>query len=146
MSTELNAVENDLNDDVIINYTQRKRKQLVEVIVKEGMPVATDDRMLLLSALDGLSKTAIQRKRLGVEEASNENTKAATLAVSKILSAFGDNNPFIKTVGGSSTSAPAPALDQLPAIADVPGETEIGVVQNDFTTFIASQNTDGTLA
>jgi hypothetical protein len=75
---------------------------------------------------------------LGVEEASNENTKAAQLAVSKLLGAFGELNPFMKTVP-TATSAPAPALDQLPAVNPVPGEVVVGVQQNNFNTFVAER-------
>lgn len=138
MSELIPEDHNELNDDVVIKFTQKVRKKLVDVIIQDGMPVTTDDRAQLLTALDGLSKTAIQNKRLGVEEASNENTKAAQLAVSKLLGAFGEMNPFLKTIP-TVNSAPTPALDQLPVVEVVPGEVEVGVQQNNFNTFIAER-------
>jgi hypothetical protein len=122
------------NDDEIISYTQKQRKKLADKITEKGMPESLEDRAMFLQTLDGLSKTSIQRKRIGVDEAANETTKIAASAISNVLSHFGETNPFLRDGAGAPK-----AVDRarLPDPAEVPGEVDIGLVNNNYENFQA---------
>lgn len=74
----------ELTDDAILQYTQRTRKQLATAIVAKGMPEDKDDRVVLLQTLRDMDQTAINRKRLDVDNANLENDAMIIDIVSKM--------------------------------------------------------------
>ena len=126
------------NDDDVLAYAQEVRKKMVDVLTEEGIPVTRDDREVLLATLGQLSGTAIQKKRLGVDEAANDNNKAALTAINNVLNHFGERNPFQgkseKVINGASERVVD--VGQLPDANIAPGETEVGIVQQNYDNFM----------
>lgn len=130
------------NDDDVLAFAQEQRKKLVDVLTDEGMPTTRDDREVLLAVLGQMSGTAIQKKRLGVDEAANDNNKIAMTAINNVLAHFGERNPFRNE---KPVNVPSKVIDvdvgRLPDAAAAPGETEVGIVQQNYDNFMKELDT-----
>lgn len=69
----------DFEDEQLIQYTQGKRKHVVESLMKvteknpSGLPYDEGSRIMLMQSLDGLSSVALKRKSLRQKERANED-------------------------------------------------------------------------
>mgnify|MGYP007057168716 CR=1 FL=1 len=74
----------ELDDDSILLFTQKTRKELAIDITRRGMPVDKDERATLLQTLRDMDQTAINRKRLNVDAANSENDSMVADIVRKM--------------------------------------------------------------
>jgi hypothetical protein len=116
-----------LNDEQLLNYTQNYRTQLVEVMVKDGMPVDSKDRLVLLSALDSIDKQAINKKKIATAEQGLEADRLVALTVAKMAERFGSQIPFERTISGEARVIPEPSDQFLPRAQLVEGETDTSI-------------------
>ena len=74
------------NEDTDLQYTRDKRIQLVEAITKKGTSVPEDikDRSILLSALDGIDKAALAKKKIKSDEGISNSQVAAAAIIAEI--------------------------------------------------------------
>lgn len=123
---DLDVVTEDMNDEAIVSFTQRKRKELVDEMTKGGLPTEKGDRIVLLSALVDMDRTAIAKMKIGSQEREGAADRSAALVAAKILSGMG---PQMGRVIDSTCTRETPALDDkdLPELELVPGETDIGL-------------------
>lgn len=115
-----------------LHYTQGVRKQIVGKLTEEGIPADLDTTKVLLTTLKDMDGTAINDKKVRVEEqnaASNSEIANAVVQYSKM---FGDDSPFFRKPDGSALdkdAAAVPSADErrLGEHDLVEGETEIGI-------------------
>jgi hypothetical protein len=120
--------------DSVLEYTQAKRKFIIEAMTKNNtMPEDPKEQNVLLKALADMDKTVSTRKRLVIEEQSAASAEEQASASAALLQAM-RHRMF---------EAPNPVPRQAPELTDaaidlVPGETEIGVANLTYDSFIAS--------
>lgn len=114
-----------------LHFTQGVRKDIVGKLTEEGIPADLDTTKVLLTTLKDMDGTAINDKKVRVEEqnaASNSEIANAVVQYSKM---FGDDSPFFRKPDGSvlDKEAAVPVADER-RLGDhelVHGETEIGI-------------------
>lgn len=134
--TETPITQGTLTDDDVLNYTQQVRRQLVGEMTANGMPTDKGDRMVMLTALADMDRTAQGNKKIGAKE---KNTAAALQAAeifSRLMDKLGDNSPF--EARSIIEHAPVPQLSAPPLDSSemAPGETAIGVSDENYDAFI----------
>lgn len=136
MSTEVEP----LNDDQVLDYTQRLRRKYVDTVTDGGvrMPSDSKDAKVLLTALSDMDKTAMGKKRLrSDEEQSKQSAQAIAELAALVAQSIGSSgNPT------SATARPAPKLDDsgMEPLKTVDGETQIGVSGETYESFEKRQS------
>lgn len=133
----MSQVEAKDRDDEVLDYTQGVLRSLTDDILKEGITqVGEDDRKMLIVALKDLSMTAVQRKRIKVEEQAVNNQETAAGLIADLLK---DRDAIRMFVGKDVTPRSAPRLgSEYPDPVLVPGVTDISPPQLDVTSFMAA--------
>jgi hypothetical protein len=131
-----------LSEDDVLQYTQRKRIELVDHMTVGGMPAEAKDRSTMLMALDGLDRQALTKQRLKTDEKIADSDRMAANIIGTIFSRLG-KSPYERTIDGTSGEQPAllpppkPDLGLLPAIDVVPGEMDQGTSELTYDSFTA---------
>ena len=111
----------DLADKARIELTLNTREQIINGLMKGGLPTNKGDQEFLIQALNGLDSTVIAKAKLKVEDQSSKNQHQTTKLIADILSRYTVKN----------TQLPRTDLPSLPnevIINDlVDGEAHIGV-------------------
>ena len=112
----------------LINKSLQVREQLVDKLLEKGIPADTEDRELLLKALDSSDKTILGKARLKLDEQANKNqAQMQDLVAAVLLKA--NNKPKLPAVN-----------PELPATIErtnkVEGDTTIGVVEDNYSDFM----------
>jgi hypothetical protein len=133
------------NEDQVLNYTQRKRQQIVTQMMgakgEKLKDLERGDKMVLLQALDGMDRSALGKKRLKTDEKIGASQAAAAALIAKVLTA-----PGINQAGMASgiTRASVPVLPaEVPDPVLVPGEIATDAPQMDVDTFMAQSFDEG---
>ena len=133
------------SEDDILAYTHRQRKEIVKAIVKDGKVPVDDSKQLgaLIQTLDGMSRDALTRKRIGVEEKSAQSQEANTAIMAQLLQSVTSQKPFQRDVTDVTPRA-APALpDSVPPPQTVEGETATAAPQLSYDTFVQQSSPMG---
>lgn len=132
MADEINDV-NDLNS--VLQYTDDIRRGLVNKMVAGGeYPDDPKSQKVLLAALADMDKSALGVARLKQEDRNADKDRAIASALLSTVQSFGNANPFradaAKPGGGIAT-------DQLPIpkFEPNPGETDVGIKDEDYQSF-----------
>jgi hypothetical protein len=141
VSEQALAPQAPMTDDEVLDYTQLKRRQVVDHVTRDGFTnLDNEDMGLILKAVDGMDRTALTRKKIASDEKIADKDLQAAGVISTIFAKFGNKNPFERTVNpGAGAGAPTPDLSQLPAIETVPGENHIGQIDLTYDSFLASR-------
>lgn len=124
-----------LTNDGVLDLTQRTRKQLVDEMVRGGMPDDNKDRALLLSALSDMDQTAISNKRLNAQERVADKDREAMMAIARVREMTQTANPFRVETEIEGTVV-EPDDDKLPSAEPVEGEMEVGISDMSYDTFM----------
>lgn len=122
------------DEDAILAQTHAVRKQVVGLLFKDGqLPVEPDDRKLLMSTLKDMDSSALGRKRIKVEEKTNNNQEAAAGIIAQLLQ---------QAAGKRSYQVDVPVDREIPTLGDdipvptlVDGETSTAYIQEDVNMF-----------
>lgn len=144
--SSLPAPVEGMGDDDVLSFTQRHRKNLVDEITREGLPKDKGDRIVLLTALGDMDRTALGNKKIGSKEKTSMADRMAALAIAKIAGQFGGQSPFEAQPGTAASVAPrrGPVTlkdDGLGELTLAPGETEVGVSDIGFDEFMSMMET-----
>ncbi|MNU19600.1 hypothetical protein D3C71_78310 [compost metagenome] len=122
-------------DDDILNYVHGKRKQIVEGILPEVMAATTDPKniSLALQALDGMSRDALGRKRLQVEEKGANASGTAGAIIAQMLRQATGLRPF--EVDVPTQRPPVELGADVPRPVLVAGETDTVAPQGNYESF-----------
>ena len=134
MSTE------PMTDDEVLNYVQQQRKNIVDVLTKDGVPKDPEDVKVLLGALKDMSGQAIQKKRLKIDEKHNANQEEATQLISQMLDMVSQNShgshKHVHVI--EHTARPIPCLpDDFEKPVLVEGETSTTISTMDYDSFMS---------
>lgn len=130
-----------MNDDQLLDFSQGMRRQLASSLTKGGTVMPTDpkDQQTLLATLDSLDKQIINKKRIQVQEASNEVDRLVGLTMAKFYTELGSVNPLERPViEGEVVAVPEPDTKLLPRAELVPGETDTSVSTLTYDEFMAA--------
>ena len=124
-------------EDEVMDWSQDKRRWIIDQMLKDGkLPEDPAEKKVILSALDGMDKAALGKKRLKIEEKTNATQEQAAAIIAKILAGMSTNKPT--TVQNTLPKA-APVLGpEIPNPVLVEGETSVDAVQQTYTSFLAS--------
>lgn len=129
----------EIDDDEILAFTQRTRRNLVDRLTEDGknIPTDKDGAGVLLAALGDMDKVALGKKRLKADQNIGDSTKQAAAIIAAVFEqTAGKANPF--KGGNSSDEIRVPKHpDVLTDIELVPGELDQGshdLNYNDFMT------------
>lgn len=132
-----------LNDEQTLQYTQGVRRKLVDAIVADGqMPAETKDRMTLLATLDGMDRAALAVKKIESKEKTSSADRDAQLVIAAMGRQMGGVSPLRRDPSRPLTdeerAAAAPAFDDssMEPLDIRPGETEIGISQENSEAFL----------
>ncbi|HWT40108.1 MAG TPA: hypothetical protein VN081_02450 [Dongiaceae bacterium] len=132
-----------MSDEEALDFTQRHRKDLVDVLTANGAPTDGEVANVLLKTLDGMDRQALTKMKIKSDERTNDNSdKLAASVIAGVFAQLKGKNPYEKEViEGQLLERAAPAVDlsKLPAIELVPGETDIGTSDLTYESFTASQ-------
>lgn len=124
-----------ITEDDVIQYTRSKRKDLVEELTKNGAPKDKDEQHVLLSALDGLDRSALTRLKIKTEETNNKNQQNIAALMAKVLTSINPSETFVV----EGTCREIPILDErIPDPILVAGETDLNPEQLDYDKFMAN--------
>lgn len=131
-----------LTDDDILRFTQATRKKLVDSIVQDGLPTDNKDRVVLLTALADMDRTALGNKKIGAAESIAEADRIAASAIAQINRQMAVHDPFARGASsalleGDYTYVSGPEADdrQLPILGDVELESEQGLSTMNYDQF-----------
>lgn len=129
MSNENVVIE---SDEDRLEYTQTKRKQLVEFLTPgNSMPADKGDKMILLSALDGMDKASLTKLRIKADEKQTDASSQAAGIFAKLLKII-----VPEQAKNFDNTSILPTQDvQLPAIELIEGEMDVGTQNGNFETF-----------
>jgi hypothetical protein len=134
---DMSQVEVVDRDDEVLDYTQGVLRSLTEDILKKGIAeVGEDERKLLIVALKDQAMTAVQRKRIKVEQQAVNNQETAAGLIADLLK---DRDAIRMFQAKDVTPRSAPKLGS--EYADpvlVPGVTDINPPQLDVNSFMAA--------
>ena len=127
-------VDDDVNSERLLDFTQRVRKELVSEITDGGIPSDKEERTMLLQALRDMDQTSVNRLRLDVDKESNESSRAAQEIVKRLY----EINPYGLRVrpGNEVERVPEPNVEDLPEIEFDEGEKAIGLVTETSAEFL----------
>lgn len=118
-----------LTDDDIMQFTQGTRKRLISQMIAKGLPTEKEEIETLLHAMADMDRTALGNKRIGASEKQSAADVMVATAISRITSEFGQQNPF---EGNYERVIPTPDQSILPSANPVPGETDIGLSEQNY--------------
>lgn len=131
-----------LTDDDILRFTQATRKRLVDKIVEDGLPSDNKDRMVLLTALADMDRTALGNKKIGAAESIAEADRIAASAIAQINRQMAVHDPYAsrsraELLEGEYTHIDGPEADdrRLPELGDVELETAQGLSDLNYDQF-----------
>ena len=133
MADELNG-DNELNGT--LQYTDDNRRGLVNKMVAGGeYPIDPHSQKVLLTALSDMDKAALGKARLKQDDKNADKDRAIASALLATVQGFGNTNPF----RAGESGVPVAGLDAsqlpIPAFAPNPGETDVGIKDEDYQTF-----------
>ena len=129
----------EIDDDEILAFTQRTRRNLVDRLTEDGknIPTDKDGAGVLLAALGDMDKVAMGKKRLRVDQNIGDATKQAAAVIAAVFEqTAGKANPFKGTQTSDEIRVPKHP-EVLTDIELVPGELDQGshdLNYNDFMT------------
>lgn len=135
--SHLDVNEIELTDDAVLRYSQQVRHKLVGEMIANGMPTDKGDRMVMLTALADMDRTALGNKKIGAKEKNTAATQLAAEIFTQLMGKLGDRSPFaVDAIEGEYREVPMLQAEALGPTEMSPGETEIGVADENYDAFM----------
>lgn len=146
MSEQPDAVP-EMSDEEIVTYTQGVRRKLVKHITNDGQQMPNDkgEQMVLLAALGDMDRTALGKMKIGAKERQGAADREVALIAARLQANFGPQGPLQRPViEGEATRVETPVLDttDLPPLELAPGETDIGLADQNYDEFMERMEGD----
>lgn len=123
----------DYNDDEILALTQRHRQALLNHLLASGFPDDAKTQTVLLTALADMDRTALGNKRIQSGERMLHADALVNRAIATIVQQYGKGVPFQSAQPGV---IPEIEMHQLPDVNPVPGETDIGLSEENYESLV----------
>lgn len=85
MSNSVIEVQQALDDAADMQFVRDKRKELINNILKEGVPKDIKEQSILLTALSDMDRSAIARLRIKSDDTNTDKMASAALVVAEVL-------------------------------------------------------------
>lgn len=133
MSTELLENKTFSSEEEVLEYTQAKRKKLVEHLISKGVPGDRGDKAILLQALSDMDKPALVKLRIKSEDKNAGTNAQAALAIASLMTQMSPK----KLVNFDASVVP-PSLDdnKVPDFEYVEGQTVLGTQGGSYQEFM----------
>jgi len=126
-----------------LEYTQNKRKQLVDLLtVGEGMPADRGDKMVLLSALSDMDKVTLTKMKIKSEDKQAVLAGKTAQAIAALLSKVTPRH--LQAQPTTDTLFPTLGND-IPEVELVDGETTLGTQSENYESFSKKMFIDSTI-
>lgn len=128
------VVKQDLSDDDVLAYTQRIRRNFVDELIVNKLPV--DDKVtagLMLQTLHDMDRTALGKKKIVIEQGQSESDRIVAQALAELSKNPNLGNVFNNNNSGITIDAD---LSRLPIIEHVPGQDAVGLEDRTYDAFI----------
>jgi hypothetical protein len=137
MTEQTNKPVDEAVDDQDIEFVRGERQRIVKAIAGTAIPVDDSKKMaVLLSALDGIDRSAIARKRIRSEDKAAAGMSGAAALIAKVLTAA---NPLDFIKEGLQREAPVLGSEvKTPEL--VPGETHRGTLNLSYEEVMAGKS------
>ncbi len=119
-------------DEESLQFTQSIRNRLIKEMTKEGIPQDKDSRYLLISALDSMDGSILKKAKIVSEDKKNKANSAIAQNIAQVLLQNRKQRQQLPVLDVPEL----PSSIQAPQL--VPGETDIGIHDIDFKTFMES--------
>lgn len=108
-------------EDEILDYTQQQREKIVSKLTSNGVPGDVKELGIILSALDGMDKVALSKKKLQSDAGLADKFGMASLAITEMLTKMrGDIKETTPDLNRGQVKLP----DDLAEPEIVPGELD----------------------
>ena len=132
MTDEIND-DKDLNG--VLQYTDDIRRGLINKMVAGGeYPIDPKSQKVLLTALSDMDKTALGRARLKQDDKNADKDRAIASALLSTVQSFGNANPFRADTARGENGINTEQL-AIPKFEPNPGETDVGIKDEDYQSF-----------
>lgn len=132
----------ELDDDEVLAFTQRTRRNLVDRLTDDGrnIPTDKDGAGVLLAALGDMDKVAMGKKRLKADQNLGDATKQAAAIIAAVFEqTAGKANPFKGKQPTDEVVVPKHP-DVLTDIELVPGELDQGNHDLNYNDFMSGKS------
>jgi ABC-type antimicrobial peptide transport system ATPase subunit len=127
-------------EDDILAYTHSKRRDIVNTLTAKGVPDDPDVIKILLTTLKDMDSQTINRKRIKVDEKTNDVQAQSAAVIAKILSSM-TNVTANATLDISAEYRVIPSLpDSIAAPVLVAGETDLIAATLTYGEFLEKYN------
>lgn len=110
----------DQEDSRLLNKIQKTREQIMDHLVKGGIPTDRNDREFLLQAMNSASSTILNKAKIKSDAAAAQNQAAAAKTIAEVLLKY-------KPGKSDATNNNLPELE-MGNFSTNPGETDIGAL------------------
>jgi len=119
----------DLGYEGTLRYTQRVRKKVVEEFTNNGTVVPRDTKEVgvLLKALDGMDRTALDERKNTIDQGNADTSKRVADALHVFIKEQKNTNPFKRDPNNPHGVIPQIDKTLLGEFEIKPGEKEIGI-------------------
>ena len=118
-------------EDLDLAYVKGKRKDIITELMKDGVPKDNGTVKIILSALDGISRDALGKKKIKADEAGANGIQNAAAIIAQFL-----NQTTSSAVTTPVANHKPPILgDELPRPKLVDGETSTMVANETYYEF-----------
>lgn len=123
-------VDDQLDYEQTLAYTQRFRRWAVGQMTQKGMPADPQEANVLLKALKDMDTTALTDRRNNIEQDNADTDREVVEAMKTFIGMQENADPFRRGSQGGNETPPPPELEpeKLGEQSMVDGETEVGVV------------------
>jgi hypothetical protein len=130
------ANNDDLGFEGTLKYTQQVRRKVIEHYTANNViPTDTREVGMLLKALDGMDRTALEERKTSIEQDTANSSKKVAEAMSELIKAQKNRNPFMRTDDEPEGKVPDTPAEVLGNYELVPGETDIGIIAESADSF-----------
>lgn len=123
----------DNSEQLDLEYTRAKRRDLVEKLTKTGMPGDIKEQSILLQTLDGIDRAALGKMKIKSDEGLSNAQAAAASILSSIF-----NDPRTKSIGKGAGVIPVLDADIAPTKL-VEGELDSNPITGNFEDFMSDK-------
>lgn len=108
-------------EDEVLDYTQVQREKVINKLTANGVPGDTKELLVMLSALDGMDRSALAKKKLKSDAGMADKFGIASAAITQLLTGMrGEIAAQVPVTDRSEVKLP----DNLPTPEIVPGELD----------------------
>lgn len=125
----------DLSDELSLRKISSIRHQIVNTLLKEGLPDDVEDRKALFENMDKIERSALTKMRISADKDINASQAQTKMMVLEMLKSIGRSVPDASVSEATATVAPVLG-SEFSAPTLVPGETSLDMDETNYDSFM----------